>query len=96
MYYSGRFNTYKLDRTTVTVGTLRILAISTGPASAGASSCASATAASSMAAAAGSVLPSATGASASSAPRALPRWGLGYDYPQLAPPLCPNRLRHPA
>jgi hypothetical protein len=61
MYYSGRVNTYKLDRTTVTVGALRILAISTSPASAGASSCASVAAASSVAAAVGSVLPSATG-----------------------------------
>jgi hypothetical protein len=52
-YYSGRNNTYKLDWTTVTVGALRILAMSTSPASAGASSCASAAAASSVAAAAG-------------------------------------------
>jgi hypothetical protein len=56
-YYLGRINTYKLDRTTVTVGALRILAMSTSPASAGASSCASAAAASLVAAAAGSVLP---------------------------------------
>jgi hypothetical protein len=55
-YYSGRFNTYKFDRTTVTVGAPRMLAMSTSPASAGASSCASAAAASSAAAAAGSVL----------------------------------------
>jgi hypothetical protein len=57
MHYSGRINTYKLDRTTVMVGALRILAMSTSPASAGASSCASIAAASSVAAAAGSVLP---------------------------------------
>jgi hypothetical protein len=56
-YYSGRFNTYRLDRTTVTVGALRMLAMSTSPASTGASSCASVAAASSAAAAAGSVLP---------------------------------------
>jgi hypothetical protein len=56
-YYSGRINTYKLDRTTVTVGAQRILAMSTNPASAGASSCASATTASSVVAAVGSVLP---------------------------------------
>jgi hypothetical protein len=56
-YYSGRLNTYKLDRTTVTVGAPSMLAMSTSPASAGASSCASATATSSAAAAAGSVLP---------------------------------------
>jgi hypothetical protein len=55
-YYLGRINTYKLDRTTVTVGEPRILAMSTSPASAGAS-CASVAAASSAAAAAGSVLP---------------------------------------
>jgi hypothetical protein len=55
-YYSGRIKTYKLDRTTVTVGEPRILAMSTSPALAGASSCASVAAASSVAAAAGSVL----------------------------------------
>jgi hypothetical protein len=56
-YYSGRITTYKLDRTTVTVGALRMLAMSTSPASAGASSRASVAAASSAAAAvaAGSV-----------------------------------------
>jgi hypothetical protein len=56
-YYSGRINTYKLDRTTVTVGAPRMLAMSTSPTSAGTSSCASVAAASSIAAAAGSVLP---------------------------------------
>jgi hypothetical protein len=49
-YYSGRINTYKLDRTTVTVGAPRILAML-------ASSCAFVVAASSAAAVAGSVLP---------------------------------------
>jgi hypothetical protein len=53
-YYWGRLNTYKLDRTTVTVGAPRMLAMSTSPASAGASSCASAATTSSAAAAAGS------------------------------------------
>jgi hypothetical protein len=57
-YYSGRFNTYMLDRTTVTVGVPRMLAMSTSPASAGASFrasvAASPSAASSAAAAAGS------------------------------------------
>jgi hypothetical protein len=42
MYYSERDFTYKLDRTTVTVGAPSILAISTSPASAGAYSSASA------------------------------------------------------
>jgi hypothetical protein len=37
-YYSGMVFTYKLDRTTVTVGAPSMLAISTSPASAGASS----------------------------------------------------------
>jgi hypothetical protein len=60
-YYSGRINTYKLDQTTVTVGAPRILAMSTSPASAGASSCACVAAASSAAGAAGSVLPRAAG-----------------------------------
>jgi hypothetical protein len=40
-YYSGRLNTYRLDWTIVTVGAPRMLAISTSPASVGASSCAS-------------------------------------------------------
>jgi hypothetical protein len=57
MNYSGSINTYKLDRTTVMVGVPRILAMSTSPASAGASSYASIAATSSVAAAAGSVLP---------------------------------------
>jgi hypothetical protein len=61
MYYSVRISTYRLDRTTVTVGVPRILAISTNPASAGATSWASVAAASSATAAAGAVLPSATG-----------------------------------
>jgi hypothetical protein len=52
-YYSGRLSTYKLDRTIVTVEAPRMLAMSTSPASAGASSCASAAAASSAATAAG-------------------------------------------
>jgi hypothetical protein len=56
-YYSGRINTYKFDRTTITVEAPKILAMSTNPASAGASSCAFAAAASSVAAATGSVLP---------------------------------------
>jgi hypothetical protein len=55
-YYSGKISTYRLDRTTVTVGAPRMLAISTSPASADAS-CTSAAVASSAAAAAGSVLP---------------------------------------
>jgi hypothetical protein len=38
MYYSGKIFTYKLDRTTVTVGAPGMLAMSTSPASAGASS----------------------------------------------------------
>jgi hypothetical protein len=52
MYYSGRIFTYKLDRTTVTVGAPRMLAISTSPASADASSSASVAAGSSTAGAA--------------------------------------------
>jgi hypothetical protein len=60
-YYLGRLNTYKLDRTTVTVGAPRMLEMSTSPASAGASSCASAATTFSAAAAAGSVLSCAAG-----------------------------------
>jgi hypothetical protein len=37
-YYSGKIFTYKLDRTTVTVEAPSMLAMSTSPASAGASS----------------------------------------------------------
>jgi hypothetical protein len=66
-YYSGRFNTYKLDQTTVTVGAPRMLAMSTSPASAGASSCASAAAASSTVTAAGAALSYAPVATTSSA-----------------------------
>jgi hypothetical protein len=59
-YYSGRFNTYRLDRTTVTAGAPGMLAMSTSPASAGTSSCTSVaadpSAASSVAATAGCVL----------------------------------------
>jgi hypothetical protein len=63
MYYSGKIFTYKLDRTTVTVGAPSMLAMSTSPASAGANSSASVAAGSSAAGvAAGSVLLSATGA----------------------------------
>jgi hypothetical protein len=47
MYYSGKIFTYKLDRTTVTVGAPSMLEMSTSPASAGASSSASAGASSS-------------------------------------------------
>jgi hypothetical protein len=62
-YYSGRLNTYKLDRTALTVGAPRMLAMSTSPASAGASSCAS----SSAVTAAGAALSYASAATTSSA-----------------------------
>jgi hypothetical protein len=62
-YYLGRSNTYKLDRTTVTVGGPRMLAMSTSPSSAGASSCAS----SSAVTAAGAALSYASAATTSSA-----------------------------
>jgi hypothetical protein len=54
-YYSGRCSTYKLDRTIVTAGAPRMLAMSTSPPSAGASSCAPAATASSAATAAGAM-----------------------------------------
>jgi hypothetical protein len=66
-YYSGRFTSYRLDRTTVTVGAPRMLAMSTSPASAGASSCASVAAAPSAATAAGAALSCASLATTSSA-----------------------------
>jgi hypothetical protein len=93
MYYSGRITTYKFDRTTVTVGAPRMLAMSTSPASAGTSSCASLAAASSATAAVGSVLSSATGGWRSNCAKSSSTVGAGL---QLALPLCPNRLRHPA
>jgi hypothetical protein len=65
-YYSGRSSTYKLDRTIVTVGAPRMLAMSTSPASAGASSCASTVAASSAATAAGAAPSCAPAATTSS------------------------------
>jgi hypothetical protein len=61
MYYSGKIITYRLDRTTITVGTPS-MAMSTSTASAGASSSASVAGGSSAAATTGSTLPSATGA----------------------------------
>jgi hypothetical protein len=70
-YYSGRSSTYKLDRTIVTVGAPRMLAISTSPASAGASSCASAAAASSAATTAGAAPSCAPAATTSSAVAAV-------------------------
>jgi hypothetical protein len=66
-YYSGRYNTYKLDRTTVTVGAPRMLAMSTSPASTGAYSCASVAAAPSAATAAGAALSCTSAATTSSA-----------------------------
>jgi hypothetical protein len=90
MYYSGKIFTYKLDRTTVTVGAPSMLAMSTSPASVGAFSSASVAAGSSTAGvAAGSVLPSATGACSSTYIMA----GLGCGFFQLAPPPSPSRLR---
>jgi hypothetical protein len=79
-YYSGRLSTYKLDRTIVTVGAPRILAMSTGPASAGASSCAYAAVASSAATAAGaapSCAPAATTSSVAAAAGSVLPWGAG-------------------
>jgi hypothetical protein len=66
-HYSGRFNTCRLDRTTVTVGAPRMLAKSTCPASAGASSCASADVAFSAVTTAGAALSYASAATTSSA-----------------------------
>jgi hypothetical protein len=61
MYYSGKIFTYRLDRTTVTVGAPSMLAMSTSLASAGASSSASVAIGSSATATAGTALPSVTG-----------------------------------
>jgi hypothetical protein len=66
-YYSGRLSTYRLDRTIVTVGAPRMLAISTSPASVGASSCASVVVASPPAAVADAALSCAPVAITSSA-----------------------------
>jgi hypothetical protein len=83
-YYSGRFNTYKLDRTTVTVGAPRILVMSTSPASAGASYCAS-TATASSAAAAGSVLSCAAGGWRSICAKSSSTVGAGLRLPAASP-----------
>jgi hypothetical protein len=66
-YYSGRLKTYKLDRTIVTVGAPRMLAISTCPTSVGTSSCASVVVASPPAAVADVALSCAPAATTSSA-----------------------------
>jgi hypothetical protein len=66
-YYSGRLSTYKLDRTIVTVGAPRMLAMSTSPPSAGASPCASAATTFSAATAAGAAPSCAPAATTSSA-----------------------------
>jgi hypothetical protein len=92
MYYSGRINTYKLDRTTVTVGVPRILAMSTSPASAGASSCASVAAASSGAAAAGSVLPSVAGSARHLRQKLLHDGGWATTTPSWFPHCVPITL----
>jgi hypothetical protein len=69
MYYSGMDFTYKLDRTTVTVGAPSILAISTSPTSVGTSSSASAaTGPPALAVAEGSGLPSSVNGGLSPAP----------------------------
>jgi hypothetical protein len=68
-YYSGRISTYRLDRTIVTAGAPRMLAISTRPASVGASSCASAAVASPPAAVVDVALSCAHAATTSSAAR---------------------------
>jgi hypothetical protein len=65
--YSGRLSTYKLDWTIVTVGAPRMLAISTSPASAGASSYASAAVVSPSATVADAALSCAPAATTSSA-----------------------------
>jgi hypothetical protein len=65
-YYSRRCSTYKLDRIIITVGAPMMLAISTSPPSAGASSCASAATASSAATAAGAAFSCAPAATTSS------------------------------
>jgi hypothetical protein len=96
MYYSGRISTYSLDRTTVAVGAPRILAISTNPTSAGASSWASVAAASSATAATDAVLPSATGGWRDNYAKSSSTVGLGCGWLQLVLPLYPNHLRHPA
>jgi hypothetical protein len=66
-YYSGRLSTYRLDRTIVKAGAPRMLAISTSPASVGASSCASVAVASPLVAVAGATLSGALAAITSSA-----------------------------
>jgi hypothetical protein len=79
-YYSRRCSTYKLDRTIVTVGAPRMLAISTSPPSAGVSSRTSAAIASSAVTAAGAApscaLVATTSSTAVATGSVLP-WGAG-------------------
>jgi hypothetical protein len=93
MYYSGRISTYRLDRTTVTVGAPRILAMSINPASTGASSWASVVAASSATAGAGAVLPSATGGWRDNYAKSSYTVGAGL---QLAPAGSPTVSQSPS
>jgi hypothetical protein len=86
MCYSGKIFTYRLDQTTVTVGAPRMLAMSTSPASAGASSWPSIAAGSSATAAAGSVLPSATGGWRVSCATSSTTVGAGLRLPQAGSP----------
>jgi hypothetical protein len=84
-YYSGRFNTYKLDRTTVTVGAPRMLAMSTSPPSAGASSYVSAAAASSVVVAVGTTLSCAAGGWRSICAKSSSTVGAGLQFPVASP-----------
>jgi hypothetical protein len=93
MYYSGSISTYRLDRTTVTVGAPRILAISTNLASAGASSWASVAAASSATAAAGAVLASKTGGLCDNCAKRSSTVGAGL---RLAPAGSPTVSQSPS
>jgi hypothetical protein len=86
MCYSRKIFTYRFDRTTVTVGVLRMLAMSTSPASAGASSCASVAACSSAAVVVGSVLPSTTGGWRVSCATSSSTVGAGLQLPPTGSP----------
>jgi hypothetical protein len=93
MYYSGKTFTYRLDRTTVTVGAPRMLVISTSPASAGGSSWALVAVGSSATTTAGLVLPSATGGWRVSCATSSSTVGASCGWPQPALPPHPSRLR---
>jgi hypothetical protein len=89
MYYSAKIYTYKLDRTTVTVGAPSMLAMSTSPASARPLLRLQLP----LALQQGLRLAPSCPQQLAPAARLLSRWGLGCGFFQPVPPPSPSRLR---